>query len=112
MTVTSEERREQEKRKQNSPIKIPQEAKEKKPKITIHPKQPEQKPQTEEEAFMGYMNGLISNAVLDNEAIKTKTVDVLKSLGQQLGLYMREVTRLKEELEKLKNPKKEPETKK
>jgi len=101
-----QERREQEKRKQDAPIKIPQEAKEKKPKVTVHPK-PEQKPQTEEEAFMGYMNNLISNAVLDNEAIKSKTVDVLKGLGQPLGLYMREVARLKEEVEKLKNPKTE-----
>lgn len=107
----SEERRSQEKRKQDSPIEIPQQAKEKKPKVTVNPK-PEEKPQTEEEAFMSYMNKLISNAVLDNEAIKTKTVEVLKSLGQQLGLYMREVTRLKEELDKLKNPKKETETKK
>ncbi len=107
---TNEERREQENRKQDAPIDIPQKAKEKKPKVTVHPKQPEQKPQTEEEAFMSYMNNLISNAVLDNESIKTKTVDVLKSLGQQLGLYMREVSRLKEEVEKLK--KNSPEEKK
>jgi len=107
---TNEERREQEKRKQDAPIDIPQKAKEKKPNVTVHPKQPEQKPQTEEEAFMSYMNNLISNAVLDNESIKTKTVDVLKSLGQQLGLYMREVSRLKEEVEKLK--KNSPEEKK
>ena len=106
---TNEERREQEKRKQDAPIDIPQKAKEKKPKVTVHPT-PEQKPQTEEEAFMGYMNNLISNAVLDNESIKTKTVDVLKSLGQQLGLYMREVSRLKEEFEKLR--KNSPEEKK
>ena len=96
---------------------------EKKPKVTVHPKpeekpnvkgnpQPTQKPQTEEEAFMSYMNQLISSTVLDSEAIKTKTVDMIKTLGQQLGIYMREVTRLKEELEKLKNPKKEPEKKK
>jgi len=99
------------------------ETKEKKPKVTVHPKpeekpnvkgnpQPTQKPQTEEEAFMSYMNQLISNTVLDSEAIKTKTVDMIKTLGQQLGIYMREVTRLKAELEKLKNPKKEPEKKK
>ncbi len=103
-------------------IETPQEVKGKNPKVTVHPKPEEkpnvkvnpqpQKPQTEEEAFMSYMNQLISNAVLDNEAIKTKTVDVLKSLGQQLGIYMREVTRLKEELDKLKNPKKATETKK
>jgi len=101
------------------------ETKEKKPKVTVHPKPEEkplpkvqqnpnapQKPQTEEEAFMAYMNQLISNTVLDSEAIKTKTVDMIKTLGQQLGIYMREDTRLKEQLERLKNPKKEPETKK
>ena len=87
---------------------IPQGVEEKKPNVTPQP----EKPQTEEEQFMSYMNTLISNAVLDNEAIKTKTVDVIKTLGQQLGIYMREITRLKEELDKLKNPKKEPETKK
>jgi len=106
--MSQEERREQEKRKQEAPIKIPQGAKEKKPSVKVHP-QPEQKPQTEEEAFMSYMNTLISNAVLDNEAIKTKQVEVIKSLGQQLGIYMREVSRLKEELAKKNNPKK-PET--
>lgn len=74
--------------------------------------QPTQKPQTEEESFMSYMNQLISTVVLDNEAIKTKTVEAIKALGQQLGIYMREVNRLKEELDKLKNPKKEPEPKK
>ena len=51
---------------------------------------------------MGYMNNLISNAVLDNESIKTKTVDVLKRLGKQLGLLMIKVSSLKEEEEKLK----------
>jgi len=104
--MSQEERREQEKRKQEAPIKIPQGAKEKKPSVKVHP---EQKPQTEEEAFMSYMNQLISNAVLDNEAIKTKQVEVIKSLGQQLGIYMREVSRLKEELAKKNSPKK-PET--
>ena len=87
----------------------PQEVKEKKPNVNP---QPTEKPQTEEEQFMSYMNTLISSAVLDNEAIKTKTVEVIKSLGQQLGIYMREVSRLKEELDNLKNPKKEPEKKK
>ena len=93
--------------------------KETKPKVTVNPKpdgKPNsnnpQKPQTEEEALMSYMNQLISGAVLDHEAIKTKTVDAIKGLGQQLGLYMREVTRLKEELDRIQNPKKEPETKK
>lgn len=105
----SEERKDQEKRKQDAPIKIPQGAKEKKPNVKVNP-QPTQKPQTEEEAFMSYMNQIISSAVLDNEAIKTKTVDTIKALGQQLGIYMREVSRLKEELAK--KEKKEPEKKK
>ena len=92
------------------------------PKVTVNskpegkpnsnnPQQP-QKPQTEEEALMSYMNQLISGAVLDHEAVKTKPVDAIKGLGQQLGLYMREVTRLKEELDRLQNPKKAPEPKK
>lgn len=105
--MSQEERKAQEKRKQEAPIKIPQGAQGKKPSVKVNP-QP--KPQTEEEAFMSYMNQLISNAVLDNEAIKTKTVEVLKSLGQQLGIYMREVSRLKAELAK--KEKKEPEQKK
>lgn len=99
----------QEKKKQEEPIKIPQGVEEKKPNVTPQPTQapqPTEKPQTEEEQFMSYMNTLISNAVLDNEAIKTKTVEVIKSLGQQLGIYMREVARLKEELEKKNSPKK------
>lgn len=112
-----------EERKPDTPIKTPKREKGGKPKVTVHPTPrpdqrvdamvdptSEQKPQSEEDAFMGYMNNLISNAVLDNESIKTKTVDVLKSLGQQLGLYMREVSRLKEEVEKLK--KNSPEEKK
>ena len=97
----------QEKKKREEPIKIPQGVEEKKPNITP---QPTEKPQTDEEQFMSYMNTLISNAVLDNEAIKSKTVEVIKTLGQQLGLYMREISRLKEELAK--KEKKEPEEKK
>ena len=92
----------QEKKKQEEPIKNPQGVKEN-PKVNP---QPAEKPQTDEEQFMSYMNTLISNAVLDNEAIKTKTVEVIKTLGQQLGLYMREISRLKEELAKKNSPKK------
>ncbi len=44
---------------------------------------------TEEEAFMQYMNNIISGAILDHEGIKTKTVENIKQLGQQLGLYMK-----------------------
>ncbi len=98
----------QEKKKQEQQVPIPDNpSKEKKPNVNP---QPTEKPLTEEEQFMSYMNTLISNAVLDNEAIKTKTVEVIKTLGQQLGLYMREISRLKEELAK--KEKKEPEKKK
>ena len=80
------------------------------PKKVPNPKGVKQPEMTEEQAFMSYINNLISNAILDNDTIKTKSVDTIKALGQQLGLYMREVTRLKEELAKLQ--KKSPETKK
>lgn len=83
--------------------------KEKQPK-TPNPKNVKQPEMTEEQAFMSYINNLISNAILDNDTIKTKSVDTIKALGQQLGLYMREVTRLKDELAKLQ--KKSPEKKK
>ena len=75
-----------------------------------NPKGVKQPEMTEEQAFMSYINNLISNAILDNDTIKTKSVDTIKGLGQQSGLYMREVSRLKEELAKLQ--KKTPETKK
>ena len=77
---------------------------------TPNPKGVKQPEMTEEQAFMSYINNLISNAILDNDTIKTKSVDTIKALGQQLGLYMREVTRLKEENAKL--LKKSPEKKK
>jgi len=65
-------------------------------------KQPEL---TEEQAYMQYLNNMISNAVLDMESTKKRTVDSIQALGQQLALYMNETRRLKEENEKLKNPK-------
>ena len=66
------------------------------------PKQPEL---TEEQAYMQYLNNMISNEVLDMESTKKRTVDSIQALGQQLALYMNETRRLKEENEKLKNPK-------
>lgn len=95
-------------------------SKKEKPKVKVIPtpkgKQPKtpqpQQKLTEEQAFMQYINQLISNAVLDNETIKTKSVETIKSLGQQLGLYMREVTRLKADNEKLSKGKKPIEPKK
>jgi len=60
---------------------------------------------TEEQAYMQYLNQLISNAVLDMESTKKRTVDSIQSLGQQLAMYMNEVRRLKEENSKLKKKK-------
>jgi hypothetical protein len=66
------------------------------------PKQPEpQQEMSEEQAYLVYINQLISSTILEQENAKTKAVDNLKNLGQKLGLYMREVTRLTEENDKL-----------
>ncbi len=54
-------------------------------------------PQTEEEAFASYANQAISNAILDMEATKTRTVDSIKALVQQLGMYMNAVKKLEQE---------------
>ncbi len=53
--------------------------------------------QTEEEAFAGYANQAISNTILDMEATKTRTVDTIKALIQQLGMYMNAVKKLEQE---------------
>lgn len=62
---------------------------------------PEQPKMTEEQAFMSYTNQVISNAILDMESTKTRTVDALKSLIQQLSMYMNAVKKLEEEKKKL-----------
>jgi len=49
---------------------------------------------TEEEAFASYANTAISNAILDMEATKTRTVDSIKALVQQLGMYMNAVKKV------------------
>lgn len=67
-----------------------------KPTVKI-PKIPEQPKMTEEEAFAQYINNMITGAVLDHEQIKTKTVDVIKALGQQLQLYMKALAKSEEE---------------
>lgn len=54
-----------------------------------NPKTPEQRKMTEEESLIQYMNNLISGTILDHEGIKTKMVENIKQLGQQLGLYMK-----------------------
>ncbi len=61
------------------------------------PQIPTPKPQTEEEAFASYANQAISNAILDMEATKTRTVESIKALVQQLGMYMNAVKKLEAE---------------
>lgn len=61
------------------------------------PKQQEQPKLTEEQAFMGYTNQVISNLILDMEATKGRAVDSVKSLIQQLSMYMNLVKKLEEE---------------
>jgi len=69
------------------------------------PNQPEQPKMTEEQAFMAYTNQIISNIILDIEATKTRTVDAVKQLIQQLNMYMNAVKKLEEENSKLKKGK-------
>ncbi len=69
------------------------------------PNQPEQPKMTEEQAFMAYTNQVISNIILDIEATKTRTVDAVKQLIQQLNMYMNAVKKLEEENSKLKKGK-------
>lgn len=74
-----------EKPKQNIKAKLP-------PNVQQVPK-----PQTEEEAFASYANQAISNAILDMEGTKTRIVDSIKALVQQLGMYMSAVKKLEAE---------------
>jgi len=64
------------------------------PKRVVGSAQP---PQTEEEAFASYANQAISNAILDMEATKTRIVDSIKALVQQLAMYMNAVKKLEQE---------------
>ena len=64
------------------------------PKRVVAGAQPQQ---TEEEAFAGYANQAISNTILDMEATKTRTVDTIKALIQQLVMYMNAVKKLEQE---------------
>lgn len=70
-----------------------------KPKYNVKGGQqaPNQPPMTEEQAFMGYTNQVISNLILDMEATKGRAVDSIKSLIQQLSLYMNAVKKLEQE---------------
>jgi len=56
-----------------------------------------QPPQTEEESFASYANQAISNTILDMEATKSRTVDTIKALIQQLSMYMNAVKKLEQE---------------
>lgn len=69
------------------------------------PTRQEQPKMTEEQAFMAYTNQVISNIILDIEATKTRTVDAVKQLIQQLNMYMNAVKKLEEENSKLKKGK-------
>jgi len=64
------------------------------PKRVVASAQP---PQTEEEAFASYANQAISNAILDMEATKTRIVESIKALVQQLAMYMNAVKKLEQE---------------
>jgi len=78
-----------------------------KPKVKkITMPNPQQQPKmTEEQAFMAYTNQIISNVILDIEATKSRTVDGLKSLIQQLNMYMNAVKKLEKENADLKKGK-------
>jgi len=69
------------------------------------PTAPEQPKMTEEQAFMAYTNQVISNIILDIEATKTRTVDAVKQLIQQLNMYMNAVKKLEKENSALKKGK-------
>lgn len=69
------------------------------------PTAPEQPKMTEEQAFMAYTNQIMSNIILDIEATKSRTVDAVKQLIQQLNMYMNAVKKLEEENSKLKKGK-------
>jgi len=80
----------------------------KKVKVMPEPKGAEPKtPQpvqqmTEDQAFMQYINQLMSNIILEHENAKTASVEAIKNVGQKLNLYMREVSRLTKENEAFK----------
>ncbi len=69
------------------------------------PNPQEQPKMTEEQAFASWSNQVISNAILDMEATKGRTVDSLKGLIQQLNMYMNTVKKLEKENAQLKKGK-------
>lgn len=67
------------------------------------PKTPEpQQQMTEDQAFMQYINQLMSNIILEHENAKTSSIEAIKNIGQKLNLYMREASKLTKENEALK----------
>lgn len=67
------------------------------------PKTPEpQQQMTEDQAFMQYINQLMSSIILEHENAKTSSIEAIKNIGQKLNLYMREVSRLTKENEAFK----------
>jgi len=73
-------------------------------KIQI-PNPQEQPKMTEEQAFASYTNQVMSNFTLDMEATKGRAVDSLKSLIQQLSMYINAVKKLEKENADLKKGK-------
>ncbi len=73
-------------------------------KIQI-PNPQEQPKMTEEQAFASYTNQVMSNFILDMEATKGRAVDSLKSLIQQLSMYINAVKKLEKENADLKKGK-------
>ncbi len=69
------------------------------------PNPQEQPKMTEEQAFASWSNQVISNAILDMEATKGRTVDSLKGLIQQLNMYMNTIKKLEKENANLKKGK-------
>lgn len=69
------------------------------------PNPQEQPKMTEEQAFASWSSQVISNAILDMEATKGRTVDSLKGLIQQLNMYMNAVKKLEKENSALKKGK-------
>lgn len=74
-------------------------------KIPLKGQQPQQPQMTEEQAFMQYTNQIISNVILDIEGTKTRAVDSIKQLIQQLSMYMNAVKKLEKENADLKKGK-------
>jgi len=69
------------------------------------PNPQEQPKMTEEQAFASYTNQVMSNFILDMEATKGRAVDSLKSLIQQLSMYINAVKKLEKENADLKKGK-------